>query len=157
MEALSGFDMIRRREELEEAGATALGRLMFAFGRLEFQLGLAVRSIDNGKYLGASGFHARLESFERAINDRARNSNFRREPYDAWSAKAHQVRQIRNDLVHGRWSPDPESMTVHNVVTSPDLSEQRSTPYSVADLQEMVIQVEGLRRSLAGLVSRNEL
>lgn len=157
MEILTGRDMARRRAELEETGANLLGKLMFAFGRLEHALSLAVRSVDDGKYLDGSTFHARLASLERAVDARHRERGLLREPYDSWIAAAHRLRQVRNDMVHGRWAPDAGSLTVVNVVVSGDLKEQRTIPYSLSQLEQIASDVTRLQADLSNLVMRNEL
>jgi hypothetical protein len=144
-------------EQLELEGAAALGRVMFAFGRLENSLGLAVRSVDGGKYLDGTGFQSRLKALVCAVDARALDGGFDRAPYDSWIARADNLRGIRNDLVHGRWVPDAASMTVLNVVTTEDLSDQVSKPYSVNELSELATAVTALHKDLNLLVRRGEL
>lgn len=130
-------DLIRLRAELEEEGARLLGKVMFAFGRLEHALALFLRNIENGKYLGGPTFHARLGCFEQAVEDAHLQGRLSRDPYETWIARAQRMRQIRNELVHGRWVPDPASMTVLNVLLSADAGDQRTIAYSLSDLGKM--------------------
>jgi hypothetical protein len=150
-------DLVRAREELEEEGARLLGKLMFGFGRLEHALSLFLRSVENGKYLRESTFHARLASLAQAVEDAADNRRLARKPYDTWIARAQRMRQVRNGLVHGRWVPDPASMTVLNVLLSSDAGDQTAVPYSLPDLEEIARDLSELSGDLSKLVMRREL
>jgi hypothetical protein len=67
------------------------------------------------------------------------------------------MRQVRNDLVHGRWVAEPLEYRVLNVVTTADMMEQRSTPYTLGELEEMANEVQSLQVELAKLLRRNEI
>ena len=84
MKAQTAGDLVRAREDLEEEGARLLGKLMFGFGRLEHALSMFLRSIENGKYLSGSTFHARLASFAQAVEEASQNRRLVRAPYDIW-------------------------------------------------------------------------
>jgi hypothetical protein len=130
---------------------------MFGFGRLEHGLSFFLRGVENGKYLGGGTFHARLASFAQAVEDAHRERGLARDPYDTWIARAQRVRQIRNDMVHGRWVPDPGSMTIANVLLSADAGEQRTVAYALSDLEQIERDVSQLHRDLSKLVMRREL
>jgi hypothetical protein len=157
MDGLTAGDLWARRAHLEEAGAGLLGKLMFAFGRLEFNLGLFIRHIADGKYLAGSSFHARLESLAQAVEGGPHFEGFSKEPYVEWIRRAHTLRQIRNDMVHGRWVPEPSTMSVLNVVATTDLSNQRTNPYTLPQLAELVREVELLQTDLGKLLARKDL
>lgn len=157
MDDITAGELWARQTQLEDEGAGLLGKLMFAFGRLEFNLGLFVRSIAGGKYLDGSGFHDRLTSLTKAVEGGLHYDGFSSEPYEVWINRAHAMRQIRNDLVHGRWASDPYTMCVLNVVASADLSEQRTNPYTLARLEEMLKEVDELQRDLSKLLDRKDI
>jgi hypothetical protein len=157
MDNITAGELGLRREQLEEGGAMLLGRLMFAFGRLESNLGLFIRSVAGGKYLDGSTFHARLESLSEAVRAGPHGEGFSRKPYEAWIVRAHRMRQMRKDMVHGRWIPEPHTMCVMNVVWTSDLSNQRTNSYTLSQLEDLVIEVGQLERDLGKLLMRSDL
>jgi hypothetical protein len=60
-------------------------------------------------------------------------------------------------MVHGRWVPDPGSMTIANVLLSADAGEQRTVAYALSDLEQIERDVSQLHRDLSKLVMRREL
>lgn len=157
MDDITAGELWARQTQLEAEGACLLGKLMFAFGRLEFNLGLYVRSIAGGKYLKGSSFSDRLESMAKAVDCGSHYDGFSSAPYEAWIRRAHAMRQIRNDLVHGRWGSNPYTMCVLNVVASEDLSRQRENAYTLSQLSELVREVAQLQIDLAKLLARNDI
>lgn len=157
MDNITAGELWIRRTQLEDAGASLLGNLMFAFGRLEFNLGLFVRNIADGKYLDGSSFHARLASLSEAVKGGPHFEGFSREPYEDWIRRAHAMRQTRNDMVHGRWVPEPNTMCILNVMATTDLSNQRTNSYTLSQLDDLVKEVGQLQTDLGKLLMRKDL
>lgn len=96
-------------EVLQGRTASALMRLMKAFGLLEFNLGLAIAHLE---YPGESerayrdlaklGFGRMVDQLARLLkNEAERASQSRSADFDAWATFARPARKIRNDFVHG--------------------------------------------------------
>jgi hypothetical protein len=77
-----------------------------------------------------------------------------RAAYTEWLAKANECRKIRNELVHGRWDVDPQSLEVINIVGLPTSAEQRTIRYTLSDLESHVVGIKHLVSELNQLRNR---
>jgi hypothetical protein len=160
MNDLTAGEAWRIQEDLETQAASLLGRLLFAFSRLDTNVGLLVASIE--RVLGREGFaasvaqltfHKRLDRFATFLSEEASLSTTARDAYTEWIAAAHRARIQRNEFVHGRWSADPHKGAVLNVIGLPS-GEQRTVSYTPAELQGAVSQIEELQAQLWQLRKR---
>lgn len=142
---------------LEQAASLALGRMLMAFSRMEMELGLALVWVNEGKELEArtakldqSNFHTKLEELRKHLDQRDRSDEVGRK-LSAWMEKAHALRGIRNELVHGRWGIAAVDDVVVNVIGLPTSPEQRSTRYRIAELDRIVEDIHHLRAELSKL------
>lgn len=142
---------------LEQAASLALGRMLMAFSRMEMELGLALVWVNDGKELEArtakldqSNFHTKLEELRKHIDQRGRSDELRKRLID-WLEKAHALRGIRNELVHGRWGIAAVEGVVVNVIGLPTSPDQRSTSYRIPDLDRIVDDIHRLRDELSEL------
>lgn len=117
-------ELWRRREDLEEATAHLLGRMLLAFGRIEFALGLCVRSIEGGG-TGESAIAGRLKMLSRVAAQKCPPGSASARDYADWIERVNAIREVRNAMIHGRWYVDPHTMEIVNVLASADCSEQR--------------------------------
>lgn len=150
-----------RREAVETAGATLLGRFLFEFARVDVNLGLCLVWLDAGAKIETLtnqvtdlAFSKRLECLEEAVNRRLAAGHAGRKAYGEWIARAHAMRKIRNELVHGRWGVDPIQEMVVNVVGLPTSPAQRSVGYRLSELENMLRELRDLEKTLASLRER---
>lgn len=97
-----------------------------------------------------SSFNSKLALLKEKINLKYKDSpalNL----YAGWLRKAHAVRILRNDLLHGRWGFIPEQQCVANVVGLPTLVKQTETRYTITQLQESLKEISALRNQLSKL------
>jgi hypothetical protein len=153
MSEITAGELWKRREGLEEATANLLGRMLLGFGRLEFALGLCVRNID-GARADESAFAGRLKALSRVVSEKCSPESELAKAYGAWIRRADSIRQLRNEMIHGRWGVDPHTMEVVNVIASPDCSEQREVRYAVAELEQLGAAVVELHTQLGRLQTR---
>jgi hypothetical protein len=150
-----------RREALETAGATLLGKMLFAFARIDVNLGLCLVWVDSGtriesltRQVSEWSFSRRLECLEAAVNRILPDGHAGRNAYVEWIARAQALRQTRNELVHGRWGVDPAQEKVLNVVGLPTSPDQREIGYTLEDLEAMLREMEDLQTVLVKLRKR---
>lgn len=142
-------------EELELRAAELLGRMLFAFSRLEVALGLYIVWSDNGKdlddrtqFFNASTTHAKLTLFEQLYATKYAEATEARAVFEQWSREMNDVRHLRNALVHGRWGIIESSQEVANVVRLPTSPDQREVRYSLTDLADAVSRIAALEQRL---------
>ena len=155
MTGLTAGDVWRIQEELEGEAASALGRLMFAFSRLDTNVGLLVASIERiqGKEVPAENvaqltFHKRLDRFATFLEREVSLPSAAHDAYVEWIAAAHRARIQRNEFVHGRWGVDPYKRAVLNTVGLSSSNEQRTVQYTLPELQAVVAEIEELQARL---------
>ena len=144
MRELTSADIFALHDQLEEKAATLLGRILFAFSRLEMELGLCVVWVDRGTRLEQltdeheeAGFNARLSSLRKSVDERLSKGSERHSAYSDWIDNADDVRQVRNELVHGRWGVEATEERIVNVLGLPTSQKQRSVSYSLEQLQQV--------------------
>jgi len=142
---------------LERDAATVLGYMLLESSRLDMELGL---------FLAWSGEGGRLDELSKKLNEA--NFSKRREllgklarstyvgtpaadAYANWLHDAHEVRALRNQLIHGRWAFVPRQGLVTNVVGLPTSSEQTETRYSIEQLRDLLQIMRALRNRLGEL------
>jgi hypothetical protein len=145
-------------DALETSAATLLGRLLFAFSRLDMNLGLCLVWADGGTNIvaltpkvSALTFHKKLEQLGRLVEAKFVAGSKERSDWALWIEQAHATRALRNQLTHGRWGIDPyagEAMNVIGLPTSPDQHEMR---YSLQALRDAVDEAQRLQVRLSEL------
>lgn len=141
-----------RRSRVEREAATQLGLLIFAFSALDMDLALHLVWMDEGKdlerltaQLNESAIHRKLELMARRVE--AAYST-QREPlalYKAWLQEAHAMRELRNELIHGRWGPSGLETGLTNVIGIPTSPAQRAVSYTPEQLAQFVGRIHKLR------------
>lgn len=161
MSELTAGQLWERREGLESAGATLLGKMLFEFARLDVAVDLCAVWVDGGRRLevltaqiSEFGFNKKLEFIEGFVNRMLPHGSSGQNEYAKWLEQAHSTRQTRNELVHGRWGVDPLRAQVVNVIGLPTSPEQREVRYTLADLEEIVEDLKRLQVGLNELRSR---
>ena len=157
MKEWTGIEIERARQSLEHAAATILGRMIFAFSRLDVALALHLVWSNQGSRLEELTKEVEVLTFQKKLdflqdlvtakyNDQEANSL-----YGQWLKDAHATRTMRNELVHGRWGTAPMKNEVVNVVGLPASSEQESKAYTIDKLKDALDQMERLQVRLSKL------
>lgn len=136
---------------IEEEAAKAVGLILFEFTRLDSNLGLFVVWTNNGqnlrqltsKFEGKS-FSERLSYIEKLAHKKYANSSVELNEYNNWLKNAHELREIRNQLVHGRYGFIPKTGHVANVIGLPTSSEQSETRYTIRELNQIIKRIQKL-------------
>lgn len=141
--------------DLEAAAATLLGRLLFAFSRLDVALGLCLVWTDSGKQIDALTpkvtaltFNQKLDSLTLLVKSKFSDGSKKRAAWVEWIEQAHVARTLRNELIHGRWGVDPYTSEAINVIGLPTSPEQREVRYSLQALTDAVTEIGRLQARL---------
>ena len=145
-------------EALETAAATQLGRLLFAFARLDVALGLCLVWAYDGKQIEMLTpkvteltFHKKLDSLTGLIEAKFVSGSKKRSGWSKWIEQAHSTRALRNQLTHGRWGVDPYTEEAINVIGLPTSPDQREVRYSLRGLSDAVDETRRLQVRLSQL------
>jgi hypothetical protein len=161
MSELTGIEIWKRRDALEQGVATLLGRMLFEFSRLDVNLGLCVVWTDGGKRLkeltpqvAEFTFHKKLDFLGEFVKAALPKGSKGQTAYIDWIQRAHASRVKRNQLVHGRWAVEPGWNYVANVVGLPTSSEQIESRYTLVDLESVLEELKQLQKRLSDLRER---
>lgn len=139
-------------EQVERAMAEQLGWLLFAYSRIDVSLGLQLVWSDMARELPGLTHHynnrgvgARMDFLRRRVAVVYAPDSDGGKAYAEFFTELDALRQIRNDLVHGRWSPPLDEGQMACVVGMPTSEDQRQTFYTPADLDEVVRRLEQVR------------
>lgn len=161
MTEITAREIHERRNALESAGATLLGRLLFEFARLDMNLGLCLVWLEGGTRLETLseqvpgwGFSKRLDYLEGAAARTKSVQDEGRIEYSNWIARSRLIRKTRNELVHGRWGVSANAETLINVLGLPTSPDQRSVAYTLGELNECIEEMKALQRVLSELRTR---
>ncbi len=153
--------MVEISEEIERNAALNLGKMLFAFSRLDLSINLFLVWSDEGKQLekltnkvAGYSFHKKLNFLEQLIDNKYEKNSKAHSDYANWLEEAHTIRITRNDLVHGRWGVEPKKRKVANVVGLPTSPKQRSILYSINELEQILKGINRLRESMEDLRKR---
>ncbi|MCG6461784.1 hypothetical protein K6U44_15290 [Vibrio parahaemolyticus] len=143
---------------IEEEAAKTIGLILFEFTRLDMSLGLCVVWTNEGKNLkelsskyNQKGFSCRLKFIEKLAHKKYARGSDELNKYINWIKNANDVREIRNQLVHGRYGFIPHEDCVANVVGLPTSPEQSETRYTLKQLNSIVKRIKTLSNQLSEL------
>lgn len=158
---MTGLEILATKEKLESSAATLLGRLLFAFSRLETNLSLCLVWVNGGENLdllsdrvAEFNFHSKLERLSIEIEKKFLQGSESRIAYQAWLERAQLIRRQRNEFVHGRWGVDASSNQVVNVLGIPTSSSQREVRYTLGELETVNDEADQLLEDLLALSTR---
>lgn len=147
------------RVALEAQAASLLGHMLFEFSRIETNLGLCLVWVDAGATLeqltpkvAKLSFHAKLEQLAKDVAARLPAGSKRRRAYDDWIVHTDRMRQVRNQLVHGRWGVEPRERSVVNAVGLPT-GPQQITMYTIPQLEAINSELRELSCELSRIRS----
>ncbi|MBO1924963.1 hypothetical protein [Thiomicrorhabdus sp. 6S3-12] len=142
-------------EVIEEQAAKAVGLILFEFTRLDSNLGLFVVWTNEGQNLKhltskfeGKGFSDRLKFIENLAQKKFDIGSVELNKYNNWLKSAHEIRDIRNNLVHGRYGFIPQTGHVANVVGLPTSSEQSETRYTIKELNNIIKRIKELSKRM---------
>jgi hypothetical protein len=137
--------------ELEAMAAQHLGRLLFVFGRLEMNLGLALvhtrpasESLRENARVGTLRFGEKLAEFEAAALLRHAEDAQALARWMAWFTASHTLRKLRNDFAHGRWGFQNMQGQIVHVSNLPDSPNQAVARYTLDEFAARVAEAEEL-------------
>ncbi len=146
MKDWTAIEIERAHQGLEQAAALVLGRMLFQFSRLDFTLGLSLAWSGEGqqiRHLSAEveslSFHKKLDFLKKLVDTKFSANQEIQAEYKRWLKNADTARQIRNDLVHGRWGIEPTKERVINVIGLPTSPDQHTNEYTI---QQLKVQLE---------------
>lgn len=164
MRAWTGIEIREEQERLERESATLLGYMLFEYSRLDVELGLLLAWADDGRDLHAArerlsndNFHSKLAALQKAVRAKFADAPATVAAYETWMHDAHQLRELRNKLFHGRWGVEAIQQEVVCVTGLPGSSKDEKTRYSVAHLQGWLESMRSLRRRLHELTKHKRL
>ena len=139
---------------LEKDSAQLVGRLVFAFSRLEFLVGLCLRNLSTTStpnrldpLIDRLSFKGKLDALHDVVQ-MALSLDQGGEEFCSWYKQADSLRAKRNAFVHGRWGFHPRSGETFNA--SSRLGQNRENEvrtFSLAELEAEVVTAENLVRA----------
>lgn len=145
-------------KELEQEAAILLGRMVFAFSRLDVALALYLAWSGDGRNLEEltrrlenTQLHKKLEVLQHLVEAKYSGVPDIHSKFMRWLDDAHAARKTRNELVHGRWGISPSTQQVANVIGLPTSAEQREVRYTLSELREAVGAIQRLELALQQL------
>lgn len=160
MKEWTGIEIERARQGLEQASATALGRMIFEFSRLDMNLGLMLAWAHEGsqlekltKMVAGYTFHKKLDLLAELAQSKYQADQEAIDAHNTWLAEAHEVRTNRNDLIHGRWGVDHINNQAVNIVGLPT-GEQIERRYTIQELKAALDRMQQLQKQLSKLRER---
>lgn len=140
-DSMPGDEVFARREITEKEVASLLGQTIFAYSRFATELHLCVAWLNEGKnradYISKAEDLAVAELLkilekQATVTLEQESLGFKR--YTAWLYRAHQLRKIRNTIMHSRWGIDHYGR--HAIAVS--------TPVLVTPTKEHIFTLEKL-------------
>jgi hypothetical protein len=136
-------------DDLEPQAAAVVGRLVFAFARLDFMLALALRNLipstapdDLNPLVERLGFKDRLDALRELVGRSTRLEERAVAMFETWYPTADRLRATRNAFVHGRWGMQTRD-TVFNASTKVGKAlSGGSTNYTLAELESEARQAK---------------
>jgi hypothetical protein len=146
--------------EIEATAALHLGRLLFVFGRMELNLGLALVGAQPAEASGREilrverlSFNARLREFEALALARHADDAPALARWQRWFAAAHGLRKLRNDFAHGRWGFQNMQQQIIHVSNLPGSPNQDEVRYTLAGFAARVAEAEDVADEFCALTS----
>jgi hypothetical protein len=134
-------------QELEAKAACIVGQMIFALSRLEMNMALYIRDYKGRdgaetvlRRLDGASFDKKLEMLKDVAATVFSHDEQCQRSFAHWIAEAHEIRTLRNDLVHGRWGIHEFKQQVVNVVGLPGRAQDEKR-YSIVQLETVLFQL----------------
>jgi hypothetical protein len=128
---------------------------LFEFTRFDMNLGLCLVWSNEGQNLeeltskyNEKSFSYRLKFIEKLAHKKYALGSDELNKYINWIKNTNDVREIRNQLVHGRYGFIPREGCVANVIGLPTSSDQSETRYTIKQLNNIVKRIKKLSERL---------
>ena len=163
MSTLTANDLMAMRDEFEQRAATILGKMLFAFSRLDMNLGLMIgrlRSVGNEAQVkngDTMNFNAKLEFVAKYVEDSSSLEPAARVEITEWVAAAHDARVQRNQFIHGRWASDVLRSKALNIIGLPGSDAQTTIEYTLDELDAYNHRIQELTLALSRVRERWQL
>jgi hypothetical protein len=143
---------IAPRPALEDAAASAIGRVVLALSGLEFNLGLYLRNAVGGTdpeaanpLVGRLSFKSKLDALREVVEHKFAAQPAAPQELASWLKAMEVFRPQRNSFVHGRWAFLAQSQQIVNVAPGlPNGKPGRETRYSASELHLVLEEAERL-------------
>ncbi|MEZ5490273.1 MAG: hypothetical protein R3F50_08135 [Gammaproteobacteria bacterium] len=149
-------------DRVEREAATAIGYILFEFTQLDMELGLYLCWSDHSvgveeltKKVNDMNFNLRINLLKVKVQEKFSGALNIVKKYDEWINDAHGIRELRNELFHGRWGFDLQRQSAANVVGLPTSPLQKSRLFTIAELLDHKDSIRQLRSRLADLRKSN--
>ena len=143
--------------DLEDAAASNLGHMLFELSRLELNLGLCIAWFDDGadvegqyRKFNSKGLGEKFEAVRKQLELKASDGLEANAitSWQRWLDRANQIRETRNNFVHGRWGTNLETITVTNVVGLPSSGLQQERQYTLDQLGQIRREIRDVAAEL---------
>jgi len=158
MSEITAGELAAKGDALENGAACLLGHMLFEFSRLDMNLGLCLVWVDGGASIETQTknvkdlvLKSKLDVLTKHVIAKLPLGSKQRHAYEVWIARAHSVRQLRNNLVHGRWGVEASRDKVVNVIGLPTSDSQQSKEYTLEELAEINAELRALQLELSRL------
>ena len=136
--------------ELELAAGAVIGKIVFAFSRFEFNLGLCLRNAVGGGDVDAVNplierlsFKHKLDAMLEVVEHKFASNAECVAEFKQWHRSIDVLRAKRNSFVHGRWGVLGHAQQVINVAPGlPNSIPQREARFTVSELEKEFSEVE---------------
>jgi hypothetical protein len=142
-------------DAIEEDAAKAIGLILFEFTRFDMNIRLCVVWTNEGQNLkeltskyNDKSFSCRLRFIEKLAYKKYPQGSDELNKYINWIKNTNEVREIRNQLVHGRYGFIPREGCVSNVTGLPTSPNQSETRYTIKQLNNIVKRIKKLSERL---------
>jgi hypothetical protein len=139
---------------LEESAGAVVGRIVFAFSRFEFDLGLCLRSVastGNSELLNPLvdrlTFKSKLDALIEVVELRFTETPECVVAFKSWHKTMDRLRSKRNSFVHGRWGVLDHLGEVVNV--SPGMPTSESRPETRFTLLELAAELSDIEQAIS--------
>ena len=107
------------------------------------------------KKINELNFNLRLEFLRKKVEQKFTGSQNIINKYNSWIDDAHDIRELRNELFHGRWGFEVDKQSAANVVGLPTSPLQKSRLFTITELQSKQKSIRQLRSRLHELRESN--
>lgn len=133
--------------DIEVQASRHLGQLLFIFGRLETNIGLALLNSYPVSELNEAAERFEKASFAEKLGELANRVDARRDDssgnfkaWDEWVVDVDQLRTLRNRLAHGRWGFIEATGTIAHVCGLPGGAKQKETRLTLPEFASRVAE-----------------
>lgn len=146
--------------EVEATAALHLGRLLFVFGRLELNLGLALVPAEPAEVCEREmlrveklRFNEKLAELEALVLACHADDAQALARWQRWFAAAQGLRKLRNDFAHGRWGFQNLHQQIVHVTKLPGSPDQDEVRYTLAGFAARVAEAEDVAEEFCALAT----